>query len=122
MSPLISLAASTERCASARTSDEAGDAFYPTSLGPGWRRVVDGWDEESRADFAYEIMSLDRIRRSLRGVELGDINTAAVLMTELSQLSPPLDQYAERAIGHPLEIVQKTGRSLGQQMDDRRAS
>jgi hypothetical protein len=34
---------------------EAGDAFYPTSLGSDWRRVVDGWDEASRTDFVFEV-------------------------------------------------------------------
>ncbi len=35
---------------------QAGEAFYPESLGTDWRRVVDGWDEESRADFVYEVI------------------------------------------------------------------
>jgi len=34
---------------------DAGDAFYPTSLGTEWRRTVEGWDEEARADFVYEV-------------------------------------------------------------------
>jgi hypothetical protein len=34
---------------------EAGDAFYPTSLGTDWRRAVESWDEEARADFVYEV-------------------------------------------------------------------
>jgi hypothetical protein len=33
----------------------AGDAFYPTSLGTDWRRAVESWDEEARADFVYEV-------------------------------------------------------------------
>ena len=34
---------------------EAGDAFYPTSLGTDWRHAVESWDEEARADFVYEV-------------------------------------------------------------------
>jgi hypothetical protein len=34
---------------------EAGEAFYPTSLGADWRRVVDGWDEAARADFVSDL-------------------------------------------------------------------
>jgi hypothetical protein len=34
---------------------EAGDAFYLTSLGPDWRRIVESWDEDARADFVLEI-------------------------------------------------------------------
>ena len=34
---------------------EAGDAFYPTSLGADWRRAVEGWDEDARADFVFEV-------------------------------------------------------------------
>jgi hypothetical protein len=33
----------------------AGDVFYPTSLGNDWRRIVESWDEEARADFVYEV-------------------------------------------------------------------
>jgi hypothetical protein len=168
----------------------AGDTFYPSSLGPDWRRVVDGWDEDSRADFVFEITHrglmadvaesfatndpsakvreqaiqelgwigatealarvmnsldaaaldatlpaliretvpatmrervvaanrrllaqltkpLDRIRCLLDGIRLGDTNTAADLMTELDALLPPLDQYAEHAIGEALKVVSK---------------
>jgi hypothetical protein len=34
---------------------EAGDSFYPTSIGTDWRRIVDSWDEEARADFVSEV-------------------------------------------------------------------
>lgn len=34
---------------------EAGDGFNPTSLGFDWRRVVDNWDQDSRADFVFEV-------------------------------------------------------------------
>ena len=34
---------------------EAGDAFYPTSLGTDWRHIVKNWDEEARADFVFEV-------------------------------------------------------------------
>ena len=34
---------------------EAGDAFYPTSLGADWRRIVESWDEDARADFVFEV-------------------------------------------------------------------
>jgi len=174
----------------------AGDTFFPSSLGPDWRRVVDGWDEDSRADFVFEIthrglmadvaesfatndpsakvreqaiqelgwigatealarvMSsldaaaldatlpaliretipatmrervvaanrrllahltkpLDRIRCLLDGIRLGDTNTAADLMTELDALSPPLDQYAEHAIGEALKVVSKHDENWG---------
>ncbi|MGO8841706.1 MAG: NACHT domain-containing protein [Methyloceanibacter sp.] len=169
---------------------EAGDALYPTSLGADWRRVVDGWNEEARANFVFEVTHrglmadigesfatndpsdkvrkqaiqelcwigatdaltrignalddvgleavlpafipqtipeglrprivaanrrlltretkpLDRIRRLLQGVELGDDTIAADLMTELNALVPPLDQYAAHAIGEALKIVRK---------------
>jgi hypothetical protein len=33
----------------------AGEAFYLTSLGSDWRRVVESWDENARADFLYEV-------------------------------------------------------------------
>jgi hypothetical protein len=32
----------------------AGDVFYPSSLRPDWRRVVDGWSAECRVDFVHE--------------------------------------------------------------------
>lgn len=169
---------------------EAGNAFYPTSLGADWRRIVDSWDEDPRADFVFEVTHrglmaeigegiamrdpsvkvrkqaiealswisaddaltrvvnslndgdldaafpafipetipeilrprfvaanrrlltgeatpLARIRRLLRGIELGDIAIAADLMTELNALSPPLDQYAGLAIGEALKIVKE---------------
>ena len=169
---------------------EAGDAFYLTSLGPDWRRIVEGWDEDARADFVLEVTQrglmadigesfalsdpsakvrnqaiqelswilaadaltrivnalndadldaalpafipetipealrprfvaanrrlltnettpLARIRRLLQGIELGDININTDLMTELTALSPPLDQYAAQAIGEALKIVKK---------------
>ncbi len=38
------------------TAYDAGHAFYPTSFGSEWRRVVDGWDEASRADFVHEVI------------------------------------------------------------------
>jgi hypothetical protein len=34
---------------------EAGEAFYPTSLGANWRSVVAGWHEGARADFVSEV-------------------------------------------------------------------
>jgi HEAT repeat protein len=34
---------------------DAGDAFYPTSLGADWRGVVESWDEDARADFVFEV-------------------------------------------------------------------
>jgi HEAT repeat protein len=34
---------------------EAGEVFYPTSLGADWRSVVDGWSEDARADFVLEV-------------------------------------------------------------------
>jgi len=169
---------------------EAGDAFYPASLGTDWRRIVESWDEDARADFVFEVthrglmadigesfamsdpsakvrqqaiqelswisaadaltrvvnalndadldaallafipetipealrprfvaanrrlltgeaMPLARIRCLLRGFELGDIAIATDLMTELTALSPPLDQYAAHAIGEALKIVKK---------------
>jgi hypothetical protein len=169
---------------------EAGDAFHPTSLGADWRRIVDSWDEDARADFVFEITHrglmadigesfamndpsakvrkqaiealswisaddaltrivnslndadldaalpafipetipetlgprfvaanrrlltseetpLARIRRLLHGIELGDIVIASDLMTELTALSPPLDQYAGHAIEQALKIVKK---------------
>jgi NACHT conflict system protein len=169
---------------------EAGDGFHPTSLGSDWRRVVDGWDEDSRADFVFQVTHrgwmveagesfatndpsekvrvqaieslswigatealsrvlnalgdaaletalpalipetvpdasririvaanrrllerdtkpLERIRRLLKGVELGDDATAADLMTELNALVPPLDQYADHAVSEALKIVKK---------------
>ncbi|MGM5022147.1 NACHT domain-containing protein [Tardiphaga sp. 367_B4_N1_1] len=167
---------------------DAGDIFYPSSLGADWRRVVDGWDEEARTDFVFEVTHrgllaeigesfaindpsakvrgqaiqdlswigatdaltrivdalddagleatlpsliaetipdalrprlivanrrllardtkpLDRIRRLLDGVELGDTATAVDLMSELSAIAPPLDQYADHAIGDSLKII-----------------
>ena len=54
-----------------------------------------------------EATPLARIRRLLRGIELGDIAIATDLMTELTALSPPLDQYATHAIGEALKIVKK---------------
>jgi hypothetical protein len=166
---------------------EAGEFFYPTSLGADWRRVVDGWSEEARADFVTEVthrglmadiggsfamndpspkvreqavqqlswigandalmrvvQALDntgleavlpaldpqaipdaaRLRfvdanrrllthdtkpldRLLLGEKLGDTAVVLDLMTELSALSPPLDQYAEHAIVEALKIVGK---------------
>ena len=169
---------------------EAGDAFYPTSLGSDWRRIVASWDEDARADFVFEVTHrgwmadigesfatndpstkvreqaiqelcwisaadaltrvvnaltdadlaatlpafipetipealrprfvaanrrllldeatpLARVRRLLQGIELGDISIATALMTELSGLSPPLDQHAAHAIGEALKIVKK---------------
>jgi HEAT repeat protein len=169
---------------------DAGDAFYPTSLGADWRGVVESWDEDARADFVFEVthrglmadigenfamndpsakvrqraiqelswisaadaltrivnslndadldaafpafipqtipeglrprfvavnrrllMSeetpLARVRRLLHGIELGDIAIASDLMTELTALSPPLDQYAAHAIEQALKIVKK---------------
>ena len=50
---------------------------------------------------------LERVRRLLQGVELGDINTAPDLLTELDHLSPPLDQHAEHAVGEALKIVRQ---------------
>ena len=168
----------------------AGDAFCPTSLGTDWRRVVESWDEEARADFVFEVTHrglmadigesfatndpspkvrkeaiqglswisaadaltcvvnalndadldaalpsfipdtiplalrprfvaanrrlltgeatpLARIRGLLRGLELGDTAIATDLMTELTALSPPLDQYAAGAISEALKIVKK---------------
>jgi hypothetical protein len=169
---------------------EAGDAFYPTILGTDWRRAVESWDEDARADFVFEVTHrglfadigesfatndpsakvreqaiqnlcwigatdaltrvtnalddaglesalpafipetvpealrprivaanrralahntkpLDRIRRLLRGVEFGDDVAAMDLMTELNALVPPLDQYADHAVGETLKIVKK---------------
>jgi hypothetical protein len=169
---------------------EAGDAFYPSSLGSDWRRIVEGWDEDSRADFVYEVAHrswmieiaesfamrdpsekvraqaieglswigatevltrvlnslddstleaalpalipettpavlrerlvsanrrllagqtkpLDRIRCLLQCVLFGDSDTATDLVTELNNLSPPLDQHAEHAIREALRIVNK---------------
>jgi HEAT repeat protein len=34
---------------------DAGAAFYPTSLGTDWLRMVANWDEDSRADFVSEV-------------------------------------------------------------------
>jgi hypothetical protein len=50
---------------------------------------------------------LARVRRLLHGIELGDIAIASDLMTELTALSPPLDQYAAHAIEQALKIVKK---------------
>ena len=32
----------------------AGGTFYPSSLGPDWRRIVVGWTDASRSDFVHE--------------------------------------------------------------------
>jgi hypothetical protein len=167
---------------------QAGDAFYPTSLGADWRRVVDSWHEGARADFVSEVTHrglmadigenfamrdpsaevrkhaieelswigandgltrvvnaltdddlqaalpalipetipdaarprivaanrrllacdatpLDRIRRLLHGLQLGDTAIAPELITELDALSAPLDQHAAHAIREALKIV-----------------
>jgi hypothetical protein len=34
---------------------EAGDSFFPTSLGANWQKVVEAWHEDARADFASEV-------------------------------------------------------------------
>jgi hypothetical protein len=65
----------------------------------------------NRRILASEPNPLNRIRRLLNGVEFGDAATAADLMTELNALSPPLDQYAEHAIGEALKIVVKHDRA-----------
>jgi hypothetical protein len=170
---------------------EAGNVFFPSSLGADWRRIVDGWDEDSRTDFVFEVThrgwmvetgesfatndksekvrtqaieclswigatdaltrvlnvlgdaaleaalpalfpeavpevsrirllaanrrilnretkALERIRRLLKSVEFGDIDTATGLKTELNRLPPPpLDEHAVHAIGEALKIVRK---------------
>ena len=54
---------------------------------------------------AREATPLGRIRCLLHAVEFGDDAIAADLITELTTLSPPVDQYAARAIGEALKIV-----------------
>ena len=59
----------------------------------------------NRRVLANDTGALDRIRCLLKGVELGDTNTATDLVTELNRLAAPLDQYAEHAIREALKIV-----------------
>jgi hypothetical protein len=169
---------------------QAGDVFYPTSLGANWRSIVESWNEEARADFVFEVTHrglfadigesfattdpsakvreraiqdlswigaadaltrvgnvlddaaleaalpaffpesipeelrprivaahrrvlaresdpLNRIRRLLRGIELGDDPVPLDLKTALTALSPPLDQYASHTVGEAMKIVKE---------------
>jgi hypothetical protein len=61
----------------------------------------------NRRILARETTPLARVRRLLQGLEFGDTAIAADLMSELTALSPPLDEYAAHAIGEALKIVKK---------------
>jgi hypothetical protein len=39
----------------------ACDTFYPTILGADWRRLVDAWHEDARADFVFEVTHRGRM-------------------------------------------------------------
>lgn len=61
----------------------------------------------NRRLLARDTKPLDRIRRLLHGVKLGDTATAADLKSELSAITPPLDQYADHAVSESLKIIKK---------------
>jgi hypothetical protein len=77
-------------------------AFFPEVLPESLRpRVI----ATNRRLMAHEAIPLGRIRRLLLAAEFGDDAIAADLITELTILSPPVDQYAAHAIGEALKIV-----------------
>lgn len=51
---LIPLLTHSDRQVRLSTYD-AGQSFHPSSIGPAWRQEVDGWQQDARADFVYEI-------------------------------------------------------------------
>jgi hypothetical protein len=51
---LVPLLTAEDRQVRIRTY-QAGEAFYPASLGANWRSVVAGWHEDARADFVFEV-------------------------------------------------------------------
>jgi len=81
--------------------------LYPPLFPRPFRGVAPAFCCANRRLLTGETTPLARIRRLLQGIEFGDIAIATDLMTELTALSAPLDQYAAHAIGEALKILKK---------------
>jgi len=52
----------------------AGSVFLPSSLGPDWRNIVKGWEEEARIDFVSEVTSHRWMPEIMEDFALSDPN------------------------------------------------
>ena len=70
----------------------AGDAFYPSSVGSNWRSTVEKWDEESRADFVFEVTHRGLMADVAEDFATNDpsakVREQAVLSTSLGLVQP----------------------------------